>query len=44
MFEVSIAGTDKTLPGLFVPSVTSMLDGPPVEEVLFLRDEMANSA
>jgi hypothetical protein len=45
MFEVSIAGTDKTLPGLFVPpSVTSVLDGPPVEEVLFLRDEMANSA
>ena len=45
MFEVSIAGTDQTLPGLFVPpSVTGVLDGPPLEEVLYLRDELANSA
>ena len=45
MFEVSVAGTDRTLPGLFVPpSAASVLDGPPLEEVLFLRDEMANSA
>ena len=45
LFEVSIAGTNDTLPGLFVPpSVSGVLAGPPVEEVLFLRDEMANSA
>jgi hypothetical protein len=45
MFELSVAGTDKTLPGLLVPpSVTGVLDGPALEEVLFLRDEMANSA
>jgi hypothetical protein len=45
MFEVSIAGTDQTLAGLFVPpSVTGVLDGPPLEEVIYLRDELANSA
>lgn len=45
LFEVSVSGTDRTLPGLFVPpSVTGVLDGPELEEVLFLRDEMANFA
>jgi hypothetical protein len=45
MFEVSVAGGDATLPGLFVPpSVSGVLDGPALEEVLYLRDEMANSA
>ncbi len=45
MFEVSVADGAKTLPGLFVPpSVISVLDGPAVEDVLFLRDEMALSA
>lgn len=45
MFEVSVADTSTTLPGLFVPpSVCGVLDGPELEEVLFLRDEMANSA
>jgi hypothetical protein len=45
MFEVSVAGGDGTLPGLFVPpSVSGVLDGPALEEVLYLRDEMANSA
>jgi hypothetical protein len=45
MFEVSVDGTSATLPGLFVPpSVCGVLDGPELEEVLFLRDEMANSA
>lgn len=45
LFEVSISGNDKTLPGLFVPpSVTGVLDGPDLEEILFLRDEMANFA
>lgn len=45
LFEVNVAGTDTTLPGLFVPpSVTGVLDGPAVEEVLFLRDETANLA
>ena len=43
LFEVSIDGTEETLPGLFVPpSVTGVLDGPELEEILFLRDEMAN--
>jgi hypothetical protein len=45
LFEVSVAGTQSSLPGLFVPpSVCGVLDGPDLEEVLFLRDEMANSA
>lgn len=45
LFELSLAGTSDTQPGLFIPpSVTGVLEGPAVEEVLFLRDEMANSA
>jgi hypothetical protein len=42
MFEVSVDGTDTTLPGLLVPpSASGALDGPAAEEVLYLRDEMA---
>jgi hypothetical protein len=46
LFEVSVAGSStETLPGLLVPpSVVGILDGSPVEEVLYLRDEMANVA
>lgn len=39
------AGAGTTLPLLLLaPVVTGALDGPPVEEVLMLRDEMANLA
>jgi hypothetical protein len=46
LFEVSVAGSKTdTLPGLFVPpSVVGVLDGPAIEDVLYLRDEMANKA
>ncbi len=45
LFEMSVAGTTETLPGLLVPpSVPGVLDGPAVEDVLYLRDEMANKA
>ncbi len=46
LFEVSVAGSlTDTLPGLLVPpSVAGVLDGPPIEDVLYLRDEMANKA
>lgn len=45
MFEVSVAGSDDSVPGLFVPpSVTGVLEGAAEEEVLFLRDELANMA
>ncbi len=46
LFEISVAGSQTdTLPGLLVPpSVAGVLDGPPVEDVLYLRDEMANKA
>jgi hypothetical protein len=45
LFEVSIDGSDGTLPGLLVPPAASgTLDGPDAEEVLFLRDEMAMMA
>ena len=45
MFQISVAGSSATLPGLFVPpSSGAVLDGPALEEVLFLRDEMANAA
>ena len=44
-YKVALDGTSDTLPGLFVPpSVTGVLDGPPLEEVLYLRDETANLA
>jgi hypothetical protein len=46
LFEVTVAGSaGDALPGLLVPpSVVGLLDGPAVEEVLYLRDEMANMA
>jgi hypothetical protein len=52
LFELSVARPPDnpglpatTIPGLFVPpSVTGVLDGPALEEVLYLRDELANMA
>jgi hypothetical protein len=45
LFELNVAGTDSAVPGLFIPPSAALVqDGPAVEEVLFLRDEMANSA
>jgi hypothetical protein len=46
LFEVSVTGSaTDTLPGLLVPpSVVGRLDGQVIEEVLYLRDEMANMA
>jgi hypothetical protein len=46
LFETSVVGSlTDTLPGLLVPpSVVGVLDGTAAEEVLFLRDEMANKA
>lgn len=44
MFHAA-AASGKLLPGIVLPPVAAgMLVGPPVEEVLFLRDEMANMA
>jgi hypothetical protein len=45
LFEISEAGSDATLRGLCVPpTARTTLEGRPLEEVLFLRDEMANMA
>lgn len=45
MFETSILGTDRTVPGLFVPpSARGTLEGRALEEVALLRDEAANLA
>ena len=45
LFETSIAGSDQTIDGLFVPpAAAGILEGPELEEVVFLRDEMANMA
>jgi hypothetical protein len=45
MFQVSIAGTDDTLPALLTPTAArGALEGRALEEVLFLRDESANMA
>ncbi|HEY7131900.1 MAG TPA: hypothetical protein VH440_06590 [Candidatus Limnocylindrales bacterium] len=45
LFETSIAGSDQTIDGLFVPpAAPAVMEGPALEEVLFLRDEMANMA
>jgi hypothetical protein len=44
MFHAS-AASGRPLPGILLPPVAAgMLVGPPVEEVMFLRDEMANMA
>jgi hypothetical protein len=45
MFGTSVAGTDAVLPGLLVPpSARGVVEGAALEEVLLLRDEMANMA
>jgi hypothetical protein len=45
LFEISESGSDQTLRGLCVPpTARTTLEGDPLEEVLFLRDEMANMA
>jgi hypothetical protein len=45
LFETSVDGTEETIDGLFVPpAAAGILEGPALEEVLFLRDEMANMA
>jgi hypothetical protein len=45
MFRISVAQASRVLPGLFMPPASpGFLEGPPVEEVLLLRDEMANLA
>ena len=45
LFATSSSGPTGSLPGLFLPpSAAVVSEGPPREEVLFLRDEMANLA
>jgi hypothetical protein len=45
MFELSDIDGTEVLKGLFVPPAAPVvLEGPPLEEVLYLRDEMANMA
>jgi hypothetical protein len=45
LFEISETGSDATLRGLCIPpTARTTLEGRPLEEVLFLRDEMANMA
>ena len=45
MFEISQPDSDATIDGLFVPpAAAGILEGPALEEVVFVRDEMANLA
>jgi hypothetical protein len=45
MFGISVAGKDEVHPGLLVPpSARGVVEGNALEEVLLLRDEMANMA
>jgi len=45
LFETTDHDTGSTLPGLFVPpSAPQVMDGPALEEVMFVRDQMANMA
>jgi hypothetical protein len=45
MFECTVAGTDQSANGLLVPpTARGTLEGAPLEDVLFLRDEAANMA
>jgi hypothetical protein len=45
LFEMTTAGSEETLRGLFIaPTARGTLEGRPLEEVLFLRDESANMA
>jgi hypothetical protein len=43
LFNISVAGSSDVIQGLLVaPSARGVIEGPPLEEVLLLRDEMAN--
>jgi hypothetical protein len=43
MFGISVAGSDEVVNGLLIPpSARGVIEGTPLEEVLLLRDEMAN--
>jgi hypothetical protein len=45
MYALSVRGKDTDVPGLFIPpTALGSLEGQPVEDVMFLRDEMANMA
>jgi hypothetical protein len=45
MFETTQVGNSDTLRGLFIPpAAPAVLEGEPYEEVMFVRDEMANMA
>ena len=45
LFETTDLDSGGTLPGLFVPpSTPQVVEGPALEEVMFVRDEMANLA
>lgn len=45
MFALSVRGQDTDVPGLFIPPTAfGSLEGQPLEDVMFLRDEMANMA
>ena len=45
LFRTTDLDTGSILPGLFVPpSAPQVVDGPALEEVMFVRDEMANMA
>lgn len=45
LFTQSVSGSTESLPVLaLMPTVTDSVDGPALEEVLLLRDEMANMA
>ena len=45
MFEISGPGDDRAIPGLFVPpTALGSLEGKPLEDLMFLRDEMATMA
>jgi hypothetical protein len=45
MYRPSIEGSIEAAPVLFLtPTLANVLEGEPIEEVLFLRDEMANMA
>lgn len=45
MFALSVKGKDTDVPGLFIPpTALGSLEGQPLEDVMFLRDEMANMA
>jgi hypothetical protein len=45
LFALSVRGKDTDVPGLLIPpTALGSLEGQPLEDVMFLRDEMANMA